>query len=43
MIKANKPVMSEDELIDVSSEEILDEVAEQNKNNDVVFETEKLE
>jgi hypothetical protein len=43
MIKANKPPMSADEYIDVSSEEILDEVAEQNKYNDVVFDTEKLE
>lgn len=37
------PKKAEKEYIDVSSEEILDEQAEQNKNNDVVFETEKLQ
>ena len=35
--------MSDKEGIDVSSEEILDEIEEQNKNNDQLFDTEKLE
>ena len=40
ILKANRETISDLELIEVSSEEVLDEVAEQNKNNDVMFEVE---
>ena len=40
---ADQPKKSQKEYIDVSSEELLDEQAEQNKNNDPIFDTEKLD
>ena len=43
IIKAKKQEVRDKELIDVSSEEVLDEIDEQNKNNDKLFETEKLD
>ena len=40
---SDQPKKSHKEYIDVSSEELLDEQAEQNKNNDPLFDTENLD